>query len=167
MAIGLMMAPMLGALGLRTLSNQQVPSMASGAEISLSKGQFVMPASPKPNAELRSLAETINNECQQPFGTSPMVNRAPLPSPVPTVASKVDAPVVPDATTPPIPGLTLTSIMNSKGQPIAVINGKLHRVGDALSNGFGVTSIDGEAGTVEVADSLGRHVTLSLKKHPE
>ena len=59
--------------------------------------------------------------------------------------------------------LAVTAIMISKGKPTAIINGKVHWVGDALSNGFSITAIDGGAGTVEVGDALGRSAVLTLK----
>lgn len=57
----------------------------------------------------------------------------------------------------------VTSILKSNGQLIAMIGGKLRRVGDRLSDGWSVKEIDADGGTVMLVHVSGYTKTLSLR----
>lgn len=59
---------------------------------------------------------------------------------------------------------TVTSILKSNGQMIAMIGGKLRRVGDRLSDGWSVKNIDADEGTVLLVHVSGYTKSLSLRK---
>lgn len=59
---------------------------------------------------------------------------------------------------------SVTSILKSNGQMIAMIGGKLRRVGDRLSDGWSVKNIDADEGTVLLAHVSGYTKSLSLRK---
>jgi hypothetical protein len=157
-------APMLGVLGLRAMTHTPVAA-PTGSEDIIVKGQFVPPAMPKLSPEAVSLQLTFDSECNQPFGPSPMVNKTP-PKPVvkepPPQPKPDEAPVAPGQPVTP-PALTLTSIMGSTTNPVAMINGKVRKVGDQVGNGFSIVSIDPVSGKVEIAHRDGVQATLQLK----
>lgn len=170
MAAILASAPMLCVVGLRTaVQKRAVGAGSSFADIVVS-GQFVPPTLPRPSAESEALALTFNSECTLPFGPSPMVNKAPPKppppkDPPPNQDIRVDkpAPTGQPPSPPKPPALTVTSIMTSQGQPYAVINGKIRKVGDPVGRGFKVTSIDGVSGQVVIVNGKIRS-TLQLKR---
>jgi len=168
MATALAAAPMLCVLGLHTLMQKKTAPAAAVTNVA-TKGQFVPPGLPRPTPEGEALALTFNTECTQPFGPSPMINRAPPkppppkdPPPGPTTKEK-PTPTGEPPPPPKPPTLTLTSIMDAQGQPCAVINGKIRRVGDAVGKGFKVVSINGTTGQVVIANGKVRS-TLMIKR---
>lgn len=62
------------------------------------------------------------------------------------------------------PAVGVTSIMASRGLPIAVVGGKLLRVGDEVSPGWSIGGIDAEAGTVTLVHETGFEHTLRLRE---
>jgi hypothetical protein len=164
----LIAAPLLAVVGLRALAHRQGISTARGAD-DLAAGQFVQPTAPKPSAESAALQMTIEMECSQPFGPSPMVNKAPPKPAAPkepvVVATAPEEKPAPPAPPPPVkpPPLTLTSIMGNTASPVAIINGKVRKVGDSVGSGFKVASIDSVTGSVEISNDDGVQTTLQLK----
>lgn len=169
LAAALAGAPMLCVVGLHTMMQKRGTPVAGPAANLTVKGQFVAPAMPRPSPETEALALTFSSECAQPFGPSPMINRAPPKAPPPKdppVASGTDekaAPVNQPPSPPKPPALTVTSIMEGQGQPFAVINGKIKKVGDGVGKGFKVVSINGTTGEVIIANGKIRS-TLQLKR---
>jgi hypothetical protein len=136
-----------------------------GQEDVVLSGQFVPPTLPQPNAATAALQRTFSEQCSQPFGPSPFIDRTP-PKPA-APKEPVSVPVVAEPSTPqshPVtpPSLTVTSIMAGQGQPCATIGGKVRRIGDPVGNGFVVVLIDGALGKVEIANG-DVHVVLQLK----
>lgn len=165
-AVGIAAAPMVAVLGVRSLVHKKAPVTSSNVGGLAVGGQFSPPAMPQPAAEAVGIQMSFNSECAQPFGPSPMVTHTP-PKPVetkepaattPTIAEKPVDPAQP--VTPP--SVTLSSIMSGQGQPFAVISGRVRRVGDQVGNGFVITAIDGQAGSVEIANGDVK-ATLVLK----
>jgi hypothetical protein len=159
-------APALVVAGLRALAHKQVIASALGADDRPQGGQFTPPEMPKPSRESVALQMAMDSECNQPFGPSPMTNKAPSKPAVPKEPVVV-APTpteTPHGSQPPKPPpLTLTSIMVKAANPVAIINGKVRRVGDSVGNGFKVASIDSVTGSVEISNDDGVQTTLQLK----
>lgn len=59
---------------------------------------------------------------------------------------------------------SVTSILKASGQTIAMIGGKLRRVGDRLSDGWAVKEIDPDAGSVTLVHMSGQTKQLLLRK---
>jgi hypothetical protein len=165
LALALAAAPMIAVMGMRALTNRHVVAPPNGGADIIVSGQFIQPELPKPTPESAALQMTFDNECSQPFGPSPMVNRAPKPvqhEPVTSSPVVAEKPVTPNQAPTP-PSVTVTSIMTGQGQVCAIISGKVRRVGDSVGNGFVITSIDGTAGKVEIANG-DVQATLQLKR---
>jgi hypothetical protein len=170
MAAVLAAAPMLCVMGLRAaVQKRSVVAQSSFADVA-AKGQFVSPTVPRQTPESEALALTFNSECTQPFGPSPMVNKAPAkppppkdPPPATTASGEKPAPTGQPPSPPKPPTLTVTSIMTSQGQPYAVINSKIRKVGDSVGRGFKIISIDGTSGQVVIGNGKVRS-TLQLKR---
>ncbi|MEM9372405.1 MAG: hypothetical protein AAGA55_02065 [Planctomycetota bacterium] len=65
---------------------------------------------------------------------------------------------------PPSIDARLTAVMPSSRTPLAVINGKPHRIGDAVTPTWTLVSIDGKARTVTLRNSNGQTVTIALSR---
>jgi len=61
------------------------------------------------------------------------------------------------------PAMGVSSIMATKSQPIAVVGGKLLRVGDEVSPGWKIGAINPDAGTVVLQHESGFEHTLNLR----
>ena len=159
-------APLVSVLAVRILTHSHTLGTANGAEDFVGNLQFVMPPLPTLPPEAAALHKAIDAECSQPFGPSPIGSRAPVvfvvPQPAPTKPEPVETPSLPGPQV-KAPTLTLTSIMTGKDQPVAIINGKVRKVGDSVGNGFSVTAIDGTAGRVDISNADGIAITLLLK----
>jgi len=170
MAVALAIMPLLTVLGLHELAQKKTQAIGNPVLDVAAKGQFVPPTLARPSPEAEALALTFNSECTQPFGPSPVINRAPPkslapkdPPPGPTDTGKTPtAPSQPPAPAKP-PTLTVTSIMDAQGQPCAVINGKIRRAGDSVGKGFKVVSINGTLGQVVISNGKVRS-TLQIKR---
>jgi len=170
MAGALAIMPLLTVMGLHQVAQQKAQGISSSVMDIAAKGQFVSPTLGRPSPEAEALALTFNSECTQPFGPSPMINRAPPkaapprdPPPGPTDVTKTPAPTTQPPGPAKPPTLTLTSIMDAQGQPCAVINGKIRRVGDTVGKGFKVVSINGTLGQVVIANGKVRSM-LQIKR---
>ncbi|HYE61443.1 MAG TPA: hypothetical protein VD997_05565 [Phycisphaerales bacterium] len=168
-AAALAVMPLLGVAGVRML--KRAPSSAFGQET-----PTVTPFKPAPEttptANAVALVSQFNAEASRGFGPSPMLNRAPPPPVQPKVPDPevkprvVDEPPVrvstPQQATPP--ELQITSIMATNKGSVAVINGKLRRVGDAVGNGYKIAAINAGTGEVEIVGAAGDKVMFQFKK---
>lgn len=168
-ALTLAVMPLLAVAGLRTL--KRPPASALGSEVTPAaafKPATESVASPTAVA----LVSQFNAEAGRGFGPSPMINRAPPPKVQPKV---VEEPKVtpksdpeppqnqgPQRLTPP--DLQITSIMATHNGAVAVINGKIRRVGDVVGNGYKITSIASATGVVEVSNEAGDKNLYQFKK---
>jgi hypothetical protein len=171
-AAALVVMPLLAMGGLRMLKRN--PAAAFGGEIP-SATPFTPKAESKASANALALVSQFNAEASRGFGPSPMINRAPAPpkvQPKPEVPTvKTQEPQVPAHTTTHqqvvAPDLQISSIMAARGGSVAVINGKLRRIGDAVGNGFKVSSINAGTGEVEIAHPSGETAVFHLNKQPD
>jgi hypothetical protein len=170
-AIALAVMPMLAVAGLRTLKRS--PASALGAPIAAAAA-FKPSVQSTASANASALVSQFNAEASRGFGPSPMINKAPPP---PKVQPKVvEQPrVVPKADPEPqprqpqrlaAPDLQITSIMASQNGSVAVINGKIRRVGDAVGNGYRITVINAATSQVEVANETGDKNVYQFKGNP-
>lgn len=133
-------------------------TLANDAEEDAPTAPALEPLAPKViaarDAAQRALAE--------PMGTSPFARAAALPS-----NDRDNAPA-PAATTAETPAFAVSAILaDRKGGPaIAVVNGKVRRVGDAVAPGWTVASIDAAAGEVALTGPEGRRATASTRARP-
>lgn len=65
-----------------------------------------------------------------------------------------------------LPPVSVTSILPSARNPLAIIDGKPRRVGDTLPSGWTVVSINGEDSTVSLIHTSGKRVRAGLKNNP-
>ena len=63
----------------------------------------------------------------------------------------------------PAPEFAVTSIMVARGETIAVVKGRLRRVGDSPLAGWQITQIDAAAGTVTFTHEDGRSEVVALR----
>lgn len=63
----------------------------------------------------------------------------------------------------PPPEFSVTSIMVARGETIAVVQGKLRRIGDLPVAGWQIAQIDADAGTVTFAHQDGRRAVVALR----
>lgn len=94
--------------------------------------------------------------------TSPLYY-AKHPEPVveePQVAPPTPAP---KPTTVPTPALSLTSIIRSADEQVmALVNGKIHRVGDSVGGGWTITAIDPKARCLTISHERAEPVVITL-----
>ena len=64
-----------------------------------------------------------------------------------------------------IPSVQVSSILPHPKNPLAIINGKPHRVGDVLESGWKVMSINGQDFTVTLRHSSGKEIREGMKKN--
>jgi|GEM_PF-3578175 len=169
-ALTLAVMPLLAMAGLRTL--KRPPASAHGAEVTPA-------ASFKPATETVAsptavaLVSQFNAEAGRGFGPSPMLNRAPPPKVQPKVIEEPKVTPKSDPEPPQNQGpqrlsppeLQITSIMTTQNGAVAVINGKIRRVGDAVGNGYRITSIASATGVVEVSNDAGDKNLYQFKKN--
>lgn len=110
----------------------------------------------------RAISRAFKEEAEKPFGPSPILSRvaelpptAALPIFVPSPSHSEERPAV-------VPAFSLSSLMGNADRSMAVINGKLRRVGDSVIDGWTVTAIDRDAGRVTVTSASGEELSLSL-----
>ncbi len=77
----------------------------------------------------------------------------------------IPEPVVQRPRQEPDPTVSITSILPHPKNPLAIINGKPHRVGDVLESGWKVMSINGQDFTVTLRHSSGKEIREGLKKN--
>jgi hypothetical protein len=165
-AAALAAMPFLAVAGLRSISSTPASAQAAPQEAASFR-----PVPPKPiPATSLALLSQFNAEASRGFGPSPMINRAPPTPPKPVVKQQAPKPVTP-APAPRSaepPAIQVTSIMAAgNGQMMAVINGKLRRVGDSVGNGFKVVRIDKEKGEVAIRNREGVRAVFTLKSHEQ
>ena len=114
--------------------------------------------------ERQAITAAFRDEALKPFGPTPILNRlAELPS-----APEAE-PFHDQGNVDPSPHqaentvvFVLSSVMGSSERSMAVINGKLRRIGDRLNDGWTVSAIDRDAGRVTVKSERGVSRVLSL-----
>lgn len=83
-----------------------------------------------------------------------------------------EAPAVPAAASAPVPVLvvdetlpkmTLTAVLSREGQEIALLNGRMHRVGDEVLPGWTVESIDSRGVSVTMRSREGRSMVVETR----
>ncbi|MBL0926551.1 MAG: hypothetical protein IBJ11_02720 [Phycisphaerales bacterium] len=105
------------------------------------------------------MAETL----RAPVAVPPKPPEPPPPPPKPTPeVQSPSTPAQPDAP----PRMELTAVMGRTQAPVATINGRLHSVGQAVSKGWKVRSIDLNTRTVVVEHTDGRTVELTIAASP-
>jgi len=125
--------------------------------------ELVVPPVMRVTPDQQQLARVMGERAKRAAGRSPIIARhvdvtheeeaepareAAGPAPVPDVV----APVV-----------ELSSIFVSRDGPIAVIAGRLRRVGDEVEPGWSLVSIDHDAGTVTLGHASGKRHEVSLR----
>lgn len=158
-------APTLGILIARFVSPLAGPAVASAgsshrsaeAESSLQSAptHTFRPLSQSDRAELQMMAQGDSQ-----INGTPLMKLAGEPSGAVVRAQEVIE-TQPTVTPPP---LGLTSIMTSKGLPLAVVGGQLRRVGDEVCPGWSVGAIDADAGTVTLLHESGLEHTVKLRE---
>ena len=169
-ALALALMPLLAVAGLRTLKRS--PASAIANQLTPVAAYKPTPQStPSPTA--LALVSQFNAEAVRGFGPSPMINRAPPPpkvQPKPIEQPRSEPKVEPKPTLVPppqrleAPSLNITSIMAAHTGAVAVINGKIRRVGDVVGNGYRITSINATTGEIEVANDRGDKSSYHFKK---
>ncbi|MFO0857652.1 MAG: hypothetical protein U0640_09890 [Phycisphaerales bacterium] len=158
--------PTVGVLAARSVLPSSGPRAASAAPSvdnesgttsirSNSAGQL--------SAQDVSFLETIASNRSSPITKSPIAQKAGRnvridDQPQSTSKSFTDEPALRSTES------SVTSILKSNGQMIAMIGGKLRRVGDRLSDGWSVKNIDADEGTVLLVHVSGYTKSLSLRK---
>lgn len=168
-AAAIVVLPLLGTAGVRML--KRAPASAFGQDAP-SVTPFKPLAETTASANAMALVSQFNAEASRGFGPSPMVNRAPPPPVAPKVPDPEVRPKVPvdepvrttttQRSTPP--ELQISSIMAARGGSVAVINGKLRRVGDSVGNGYKISSINAATGEVEITGADGDKASFHFKK---
>lgn len=64
----------------------------------------------------------------------------------------------------PSEAFRLSVVMESAGRSLAVIDGKIYRIGDVVSGGLKLTSIDARGRSAVVTDASGRTITLTADR---
>lgn len=154
--------PSLGVLVARFGLPLPSPASARAAEaagVTLPRVPTTGGGSPHQMATMRAFQE----ESTQPFGPSPILSRvAELPPTATQPPDYVPSPSHQEELPAAVPVFSLSSVMGSNDRSMAVINGKLCRVGDRVIEGWTVTAIDREGGRVTVTSTSGEELSLSL-----
>ncbi len=123
---------------------------------------------PAPPVVLEPLL-TLPRGAQAAWERADEVRRAasPLPSPfyqppAEAHASSAESPRAAAPPPPPIPSFVLSGVMNAR-PPIAVIDGEVRRVGEALGKGWSVLEIDARRLCVTIRHEDGRTHELSAR----
>jgi len=149
--LGLALLPALGVVTARWVAPGTSPRSASAAQ----------PEASVPDLSLPALA-VINPDSELPKAIQLAGSQAPISSPL---AYFNDQPRIENTT--PVqtveqdPTFTLTSIVKSR-ENMAVVNGKLRRIGDEVMPGWKALSIDPPAGVVELSRGQ-RTIKLQLR----
>lgn len=158
----LLTAPTAALIAVMTLLPARGPLSAAAAQGSQESMPLIVPPVPEPTPEQVALASAMRGEAAAGFQRCPVVSRAPAqddrsqsrPMPdEPSTGSKAAGP----------PELTVSSIMSSKGEPCAMINRKLRRLGDEVAPGWWIERIDSSTGVVVIAHAGGQRHELRLR----
>ncbi len=156
-----LLAPAVSALGARGLAERPGPRRASAAAV----------AQPAVDGSAASVAAVEPNEPQRrALARGAELRAAPMPAspflkPEPPEARPERAsPARPTPAGPSDPGVRLTSILQTAGGPIAVLNGAPRRVGDTAAPGWTVSEIDPHARTVVLTHTDGGRIVCRLPR---
>lgn len=158
-------APTLGVLVARLIQPYAGPAVAA-AESPLighavdkfenaQRTHWFRPLRPDERAEL----EAIASHTVPGLGDTPLTK---LPGEPGSAKSRVE--IIDDVREINAPSLGVTSIMSTKTQPLAVVGGKLLRVGDEVSPGWAIAAINPETATVIIHHESGFEHTLKLRQ---
>ncbi|MBX3356898.1 MAG: hypothetical protein KF745_00570 [Phycisphaeraceae bacterium] len=165
LVLGALVGPVILFQSARFLmSTPQAPSAANATTT----------AAPAPAAPARGPAalspeqtRAIEWLAKQPERPSRSPMEAPLrkvvvdDEPVEVVA---EAPTPPPPAAPGLPPLTLSLIMNSRGESVAILSGKTYRKGDEVASGWKVDKIDHDAWSVTLRHPDGRSAEINAVK---
>jgi hypothetical protein len=149
-------APTLCVVGVRLLGSGAAHANAS--EPVVPKQVFTFPAIEDPRRTLDTIDYTQFNSplhFDQVYAEAqpqPQLDQAPR-VPVPRVELR-------------LPEFSVTSILPSPKNPLAVIEGKPRRIGDMISDGWIVESINGDDFTVTFVHDTGKKIDVKLSKKP-
>lgn len=157
--------PSVGVLTARTMLPSRGPRSASAAEpIQPSSGPSAIRATKAEQLSTQDAAflELVASSASQPVAQSPIARRqgrgVRVDKQTPSTSKSFSVEPALRATE-----TSVTSILKSNGQLIAMIGGKLRRVGDRLSDGWSIKEIDADEGTVMLVHVSGHTKTLSLR----
>lgn len=166
--VATLLSPLIAVQGVRYLVIGEASPVSAGAAVS---GGQMMPATVAETAKPLTAAQT--KAAQWLASRTVALNlRSPMDMPDPVAKSPMPEPVVEVPETPtPAPAdddtprhLVLTSILGGAGETsrsLASINHKIYRVGDEVTAGWRVTSIDSKKRTVVIAHEDGRTLELA------
>lgn len=156
-------APACAVLLMRVIAPIQGPAAAkAGTVTNDAQAPLVVPPVFEPTPAQIELAAVMHEEARRPFGPSPVITRkregepATEPMPLPSDQEAPAGPMPPDA--------SVTSIMVAQGQPMAVIDGAVRRVGDTVAPGWTVTAISRDEGSVTLTHTRGDVHRLVLRQ---
>lgn len=144
-----------------TMAKSPSPSTADPASLTIITRKLT-DAEREAAKRCEALAKGVTGESPfyYPQAHAPVV-AAPTPAPTPVASAPVAAPQQP----PPAPSFSISSIFRTAdGAALAIVHGKIRRVGDDLGNGWTLTAVDPDARTITVSHAASEPVTLSLKR---
>lgn len=148
-------APLAVVFALRSFSGPSIAG-AAAVETSAAASAFVFPEPPTIRLT-REQQAALEWAREQP---------APARSPMYYVARATEATSASSEPASARPGETfrLSVVMESAGRSLAVINGKIYAIGDTVSSGWQLTSIDARTRSAVVMDGTGRTITLKADR---
>jgi hypothetical protein len=120
-------------------------------------GQGDQPPKPRERSDNSQILAAVNELRDVPGGANPFVSQ------VPRALTKIVM-TTPEVMKRKLPEFSLTSIADGARQTIAMIDGKVRRVGDDLGEGWTVSGIEHSSGQVTIASPDGVLHTLMLRK---
>ncbi len=160
--LALAVAPALGVLVLRVALPGKGPASASASSTSGIDEALILPAEARWTPAQQELRSIMTQEAAKGFESSPVLTRRreviETAPPTPDMPPPIEGPetVVP-------PNATLTSVMAAGEHSIAVIDGKVRRVGESVAPGWKISAIDRNAGTATLTHTTGTTHTLTLR----
>ncbi len=159
-----MLGPVAGVLSIRAAAGLEPRNSAAASTAAAAVQAAGVPASLVLRADQKAALAYVK---ARPM---PKVDRSPMHAPAAPPRTDQEAPeaarAAPPAAdvSPDAPAMTLSTIFTSSNAALAIINGKVHRVGDRVSGDWTVRSIDGPGMTVVVAGPDGREVRLTTPR---
>lgn len=160
--LALAIAPAMGVLVLRAMLPSQGPASAKAAPAAVTDEALILPADAQWTPAQQELRTIMTQEAAKGFASSPVLTRrrevVENTTPTPDLPNPDSEP--PDVTP---PSAALTSVMAAGEHAIAVIDGKVRRIGDAVAPGWKVSAIDRAAGTATLVHVGGTTHVLALR----
>lgn len=164
--LALAIAPALGVLVLRAVLPGNGPASARASTTTIIDDALILPADARWTPAQQELRSTMTQESAKGFESSPVLTRRrEAVESSPTTPDSILPHEGPRAVVPP--NCTLTSVMAAGEHAIAVIDGKVRRIGDSVVPGWKVSSIDRTAGTATLVHTGGTTHTLTLRSRLE